>query len=124
LAEGQRRYQRTMVGAGTTPASESPRIPPGHHYVPSELYENEPLQEATRNVFRRATTGRLPPGVHINGKDHRIYTRAVFEAWRKFLGKLGIGPEQVTPDQARAFVDEVIHSSDPRIRWLQFQDLV
>lgn len=108
---------RWSGGAGTAPPSEGPTIRGGHHYVPKELYENEPLQEETRKVFKNGLTGRLPPGAHVNDKDHRIYSQAVIEAWRKFLAKLGIGAEQVTPDQARTFLDEVIHSSDPRIRW-------
>ncbi len=112
---------RWSGGAGTTPAGEGPRESGGHHFVTREIYDNEPLQKETRKVFKNATTGPLPPGVHVNDKDHREYNKAVLEAWRRFLAKLGIGPEQVTPDQARAFLDEVIHSRDPRIHSYNFR---
>jgi hypothetical protein len=112
---------RWSGGAGTTPAREGPRTRGGHHYVPRELFDKVPLQEETRRVFENETTGKLPPGVHVNDKDHREYTKAVFEAWRRFLAKLGLRSEQVTPDQGRAFVDEIKQSSDPRIRWYNFR---
>ena len=51
---------RWSGGAGSeaplTAASRNPRSR-GHHFVPGELYRNEPLKPETRKVFEDAVTG-------------------------------------------------------------------
>ena len=107
-------------GAGTEPPSTEPSANPkssGHHLVPGELYRNEPLQPETRKVFERATTGPLDGDTHRYDKAHKDYNNAVKESFEKFkVGNGNIRSEDVTPEQARKFVDEIRASSDARIR--------
>jgi len=85
--------------------------------VPGELYRNEPLQAETRKVFEQATTGPLDGDTHRFDKAHKEYNNAVKESFEKFKADNGhIRSEDVTPEQARKFVDETRASADPRIR--------
>ena len=47
---------------------------------------------------------------------HRVYNEAVEESLDRFLERNKIRGDQMTPDQARNFLDETKKSSDPRIR--------
>lgn len=95
------------------------RLRGGHHYVPKEIFEGlfkkNQLRPETRKVFDEAVTGPLPKGLHKNDKLHREYTKAVMGLWDGFLKRHVIRPEDMTPDQARRFIHEVLHSDDPRI---------
>jgi len=107
-------------GAGTEPPSTERSVNPksyGHHLVPGELYRNESLQPETRRVFEQTTTGPLDGDTHRYDKAHKEYNNAVKESFEKFKTDNGnIRSEDVTPEQARKFVDEIRASSDPRIR--------
>ena len=106
-------------GAGTEPPNTEPSENPksrGHHLVPGKLYRNEPLQPETRKVFEQAATGPLG-GPHGFSGEHAEYNDAVIEAFARFKADNGIShSEDVTPEQAEKFVDEVRRSPDPRIR--------
>jgi hypothetical protein len=111
---------RWSGGAGSLITDQAyRRLRGGHHYVPKEIFENlykkNELKPETREVLDEAVTGRLPKGLHKNDKPHREYTKAVLGLWHQFLGRLGIRSEDMTPDQARKFIHEVLHSDDPRI---------
>jgi hypothetical protein len=115
-----RRSGRWSDGAGGLITDQAyRRLRGGHHYVPREIFEDlfkrNQLRPETRKVFDEAVTGSLPKGLHKNDGPHREYTRAVFGLWHQFLGRLGIQSEDMTPDQARKFIHEVLHSDDPRI---------
>jgi hypothetical protein len=115
-----RRSGRWSGGAGSLITDQAHRrLRGGHHYVPKEIFENlykkNQLRPETRKVLDEAITGRLPKGLHKNDKPHREYTKAVLGLWHQFLERHGIRSEDMTPDQARKFIHEVLHSSDPRI---------
>jgi hypothetical protein len=117
---GGRRSGRWSGGAGSLIADQAyRRLRGGHHYVPKELFEKlfkqNKLKPETRKVFDEAVTGSLPKGLHKNDKPHREYTKAVLGLWHQFLTRHGIRSEDMTPDQARKFISEVLHSDDPRI---------
>jgi hypothetical protein len=110
---------RWSGGAGKETSSAEPVTPRprGHHLVPGEIYRNEPLQSETRRVFEGETIGPLRAQSHNNGDGHRDYTKAVKEEFDRFKAENGIGrSEEMTPQQAHKFVDEVRGSPDPRIR--------
>lgn len=100
----------------------------GHHLVPQAHYKDLPLLRETRKVFDEATTGPirlkttsedgLLRGHYWDGPNgaHGQYSEAVGRLLRNYLSENGIEPRQMTPDQARAFLDIVRGSSDPRIR--------
>jgi len=89
----------------------------GHHYIPRSLFDNELLSPETRKVFKNSTTGPLrDPRNNLYDKDHRLYNDAVKELFQKFKFDNGIQEGQMTPDQARQFLDSVLTSKDPRIR--------
>lgn len=110
---------RWSGGAGkeepsTVPATPRPR---GHHLVPGEIYRNESLQPETRSVFEGETIGPLRAQTHNNGDGHREYTKAVKEEFDRFKAENKIvRSEDMTPSQAKKFVDQVRGSFDPRIR--------
>jgi hypothetical protein len=117
---GGRRSGRWSGGAGGVITDQAyRRLRGGHHYVPREIFEKlfkkNRLRPETRKVFDEAVTGPLPKGLHKNDGPHREYTIAVSGLWDKFLERHGIRPEDMTPDQARKFIYEVLHSDDPRI---------
>jgi hypothetical protein len=107
-------------GAGAESPSTEPSANPkssGHHLVPGELYRNEPLQPETRKVFEQTTTGPIGGEPHGYSSDHVQYNDAVIDAFERFKTENGINrSEDVTPEQAKRFVDEVRSSTDPRIR--------
>ncbi|WP_229512474.1 hypothetical protein [Massilia sp. AB1] len=87
----------------------------GHHFVPQSLWRNEPLPEATRRVFDRATTGPIPGG-HNYGDGHSDYNKAVRELYEKWKSQNNIQCAKMTPQQADDFINQVKRSQDPRIR--------
>jgi hypothetical protein len=94
-------------------SAERPR---GHHFVPRSIYRDLPLSAETRAVLDRATTGPLQSGPHGWSKEHDVYNRAAREYFERFMSSNGIAPEKMTASQARAFVDSIRQSTDPRIR--------
>jgi RHS repeat-associated protein len=86
----------------------------GHHVVPQSIYNSANLRADTWQVFEDATSGAVPGG-HGWSKEHDQYNRAVREMWDKWLHKNGIAPINMTPDQAREFLEMVASSKDPRI---------
>ena len=110
---------RWSGGAGTESPQTGPSRNPrsrGHHFVPGELYRREPLKPETRKVFEDAVTGPLRGQQHGNSEEHVDYTQAVRETFNKFKSRNGIlRSEDMTPDQAKKFVEEIRDSKDPRI---------
>lgn len=89
----------------------------GHHYVPKQIFDKEELKPETRRVFDEDTTGKLRvPESNYNDKMHQRYNEAVRENYDAYLARNGVRSEDLTPVQARAFLDEVKTSQDPRIR--------
>ena len=107
-------------GSGVGPQSSQSAAAPrsrGHHFIPGEIYRTEPFKAETRNVFEKAVTGPLHGQQHGNSKEHVAYTKAVQEAFEQFKARNGIlQSEDVTPDHAKKFINEIHNSSDPRIR--------
>jgi hypothetical protein len=112
-------------GEGTTSAgrlrSERPDVSAarrarGHHFVHQSLYRNLPLRPETRRVFEDATTGPLHSQRHGWSRDHDRYNQGVAEHFDRFTASNSIRPEDMTPDQARSFVQEIRSSTDPRVR--------
>jgi hypothetical protein len=66
-----------------------------------EAAKTGPLRDPTSNQFDRA---------------HRQYNIAVEEALDSYLQRNGIRSDQMNPDQARKFIDEIKTSREPRIR--------
>jgi hypothetical protein len=109
----------TEGGADRTVGPTNPTLSStrgGHHFVPREIFDNEPLRSETRTVFEQNVTGPLKGGLHQNSKEHYIYNKAVYEHYRRFLRDNGIRSEDMTADQARKFVEEIKRSTDPRVR--------
>jgi hypothetical protein len=81
------------------------------------------LKPETRKVFEEGATGPLRAQVHRGGDGHELYTRAVKEALDRFKIENHIASDSadMTPEQARKFLDEVKQSSDPRIRNFNFR---
>ena len=91
----------------------------GHHWVPRVIFENKErnFSTETRVVLEKSTSGPLADRtVNYNNAEHRAYNYAVDELLETYLKKSKITSEQMTPTQAGEFVQEVIGSSDPRIR--------
>jgi hypothetical protein len=109
---------RWSGGAGTGVATDfsSAGRAKGHHYVPGAIYRKMPLPDAMRKVFDDAITGPLRNERHGWSNAHDQYNEAVSEQLERFVAKHNIRPEGMTPAEARAFVDEVKASRDPRIR--------
>jgi hypothetical protein len=112
-----RRSGRWSGGAGLAAAGIiSARLRGGHHYGPREIFSKQPLKPETTRVFENAVTGKLSPGDHGWNLEHRNYNKAVFGLWKAFLDKKGIDPADVTPEQAKEFLDIVKYSNNPQIR--------
>jgi len=89
----------------------------GHHYVARQVYKDRRLSGETRKVFEDATSGKLEDKrTNVFDSSHRAYNKAVNEQFDQFLTKNNITEEQMTPDQARQFLGEIVTSRDPRIR--------
>jgi hypothetical protein len=100
----------------------------GHHFLPRALYKDMPLARETRKVFDDATTG--PIGLRARSEGgvlsgyfwdgakgaHGLYNDAVKELMNSFLETNRITPESMNPDQARALIEKIKISEDPRIR--------
>ena len=114
-AGGEDDEDRDSVGRLVDELGSAER-PRGHHFVPRSIYRNLPLSEETRAVLDRATTGPLQSGPHGWSKEHDVYNRAAREYFERFMSSNGIAPEKMTSSQARAFVDSIRQSTDPRIR--------
>ena len=108
---------RWSGGAGTAPP-QTGAAPPrgGHHFVPRAVFGKQPLRPETQKVFEQGVTGPLKTGPHQNSHEHFIYNEAAAEHYNRFLRGNGIRSEDMTPDQARKFLEEVKRSGDPRIR--------
>jgi hypothetical protein len=89
----------------------------GHHYINQATFKKYPLSDEARRVFEKATTGALSdPTSNRNDAMHRAYNDAIDEAFRQYMSKNGIQPENMTAEQANKFADEVKRSTEPRIR--------
>jgi hypothetical protein len=109
-----------------TDFSDARRPPPfarpkGHHFVARAIYKNRPLSPEAKKVFDDATTGPLRAQRHGWSDSHDRYNQAVGDALDRFMKSKGVGPEQLTADQAREFVDQVKRSTEPRIRDLNLK---
>lgn len=94
----------------------------GHHWVPRKVFQKEPLRPETGKVFEDAKSGPLADNsVNRWNVEHRKYNDAVQEDFDAFLQRNRITSRQMTPDQARQFVDEVLGSADPRIRGMKIK---
>ena len=94
----------------------------GHHWVPKKVYQKEPLRPETRKVFEDTKSGPLADNsVNRWNAEHRKYNDAVQEDFDAFLQRNRITSQQMTPEQARQFVDEVLGSADPRIRGMRIK---
>ena len=93
----------------------------GHHLLPREIYEKEPLKPETRRVFEDATIGPLRAQRHNYGEGHPEYNKAAYELFNRFKAENGIRSEDMEPQQARKLLDEIRGSSDPRIRNLNWR---
>ena len=106
--------QWTDAGGGSNISRDGK--PKGHHFVPRSAYRELPLRPETKDVFDKGVTGRLNAGPHHWSKEHRAYNDAVSERLKQFLSENGLRPENMTPDDARRFLESVRRSNDPRIR--------
>lgn len=110
------------AGGGATEVSAASRKAGGHHFVPKGVSSKYPLSAEARRVFDERTTGSLrEPTSNRYDKEHRAYNDAVGESLDRFLNEKKIDRAQMTKQQAAEFVDGVIHSRDPRIRWLNMR---
>lgn len=115
-----------MAGSGrriesTSPEDESVELSAArrrrHHYFPGQILKNEPLSAETKKIFRDATTGSLlDKRSNQFDLEHRLYDEAVIEKYNDYLARNGLTSQQLIPDQARAFLKEILESKDPRIR--------
>jgi RHS repeat-associated protein len=93
-------------------------LPPGHHYIPQQVYKSYPLPAETKEIFDRATTG---PVEHYFDKGHRQYNKAAREFFEEFLKRNNIDPSKMTPEQAKQCLDELKKSQEPSIKdYLEF----
>lgn len=105
------------TGAPGVGGNSSGRNPGGHHFVPRVVFGKEPLKAETRKVFEEGATGPLRGQIHRGGEGHDLYNQAVKDAFERFKAKNKIArSEDMTPEHAKKFLDEVKRSSDPRIR--------
>lgn len=108
---------RWRGGAGASAPDLSPRTERGgHHFVPRQVFDGYLFDHETRKVFDRAVTGPLPDGPHLWSPEHKQYNSAVREALDRYLADSSVRPSELTPEQARIFVDQIKTSTDPRIR--------
>jgi hypothetical protein len=91
-----------------------------HHIFPQANYQKMPRE--TKRVFNKATVGqlflRLDGRRHWYDEFHRKYNTATGDLLRRFMEENDIaGPEQMTPDHARAVLKAITESEDPRIKY-------
>ncbi|HEY1980162.1 MAG TPA: hypothetical protein VGH13_08735 [Xanthobacteraceae bacterium] len=85
--------------------------------MPKTVFQKRNFSAETEAVFEKSTSGPLADRtVNFNNIEHRQYNDAVNDLLDVFLERNKITAEQMTPTQAREFIQEVIGSSDPRIR--------
>jgi hypothetical protein len=114
----------TRVAADDDPSetSDGPRFrrqpyADGHHWVPKVVYRTRSFPKETTAVFDKSKSGPLAnPEINLNTVEHIAYNKAVDLLLDAYLKKNEIAEEQMTPAQALEFVQEVLDSSDPRIR--------
>ena len=104
-------------GTASPQPNRGPQTPPKHHFIPREIFEDPELKlrPETKKVFEQETTAPLRAG-HGWSKDHAAYNDAVRDHLKRFLRENGITSDQMTPDHARKFLEEVKQSRDSRIR--------
>ena len=103
--------------ASDTPPFRRQPYGEGHHWVPKGVFKQRSFSKETEAVFKQSTSGPLADRkVNYRTLDHIAYNQAVDELLDAFLQKNKITAEQMTPAQASEFVQEVIGSSDLRIR--------
>jgi hypothetical protein len=116
---------RWSGGAGTEAPMTEPSANPksrGHHWVPRQVFGDEPLTRETRKAFDEATTGPLRGQQHGNSREHIEYNKAAKDAFDSFKARNGIArSEDMTPEQAKKLVGEIKASTDPRIRNLNMK---
>lgn len=88
----------------------------GHHTLPRANYKNLPLQPETRQVFEKATSGKINIRGHQFDEFHRRYNDATKEFMEKYMRENNIAAEKMTPDQARSILRAIDESDDSRIR--------
>jgi len=95
----------------------------GHHFVTRDIFDDPVLRlrPETRKVFEQGVTGPLNAGPHRWDREHKTYNQAVRELFNRFLDANRTTSEEMTPDHARRFLDEVKRSTDPRIRGLNIR---
>jgi hypothetical protein len=109
--------QWTSGGANATTSELSAARVKGHHYIPRGVFKKFDLSHEAKEVFENTTTGKLyDPRNNQWDIEHRAYNDAIEENFRSFLQQNGISPSSMTADQAQSFVDQMLTSSDPRIR--------
>jgi hypothetical protein len=119
---GGGRWTRLAGSDDPNNASDTPPFPrqpyaDGHHWVPKTVFQKRNFSAETEAVFEKSTSGPLADRtVNFNNIEHRRYNDAVEDLLDAFLERNKITAEQMTPVQAREFIQEVIGSSDPRIR--------
>jgi hypothetical protein len=91
-----------------------------HHIFPQANYQKMPRE--TKRVFNKATVGqlflRLDGRRHWYDKFHREYNTATGELLKGFMEEHNVaGPEEMTPDHARAVLKAIAESEDPRIKY-------
>lgn len=112
---GENNRSRGSTRAETVEFSAASKGRGGHHEVPRAVFNKLNLPEETRKVLDDATTGPVPTRGHKWDDAHRKYNDAVNDLTKDFMAKNNIEPEKMTPDQARALLEEVRTSSNPRI---------
>lgn len=123
VADAGTSVQRPGAITDFSAGRRAPRLgsrPHGHHFVSHAVYSKFPLRPETRRIFDDAKTGRLT-FPHGFTKEHRAYNDAVGEKFEAFLLRHAIESDDMTPRQAREFVDEIKRSTDPRIRDLNLK---
>ena len=95
----------------------------GHHWVPRVVFRKRNFSAETKTIFENWTSGRplADASVNSNTVEHMEYNEAVDKLLDAFLAKNNITEEQMTPAQAREFVEEVLGSAEPRIRGLKLK---
>jgi hypothetical protein len=103
---------------------QSDAFPPyrgrGHTWVPTAVYNKYKWKEETENIFKSWTSGQLAdPSMNDWSPEHDAYNDGVDDLIKSYLNKQQISSEDATEEQAKEIVEEVLGSSDPRIRELR-----
>ena len=110
------------ASGGTIEISAASRKGGGHHLVPRAVVKEHELSDEAKRVFDERTTGPLrDSATNLYDDAHRKYNVAVDEALTRYLNENKIDPTRMTAVQANEFVDSVLRSSDPRIRWFNMR---